>query len=201
MKRMVVALALLFVSAVETAAHHPGARIDEVMAEREPAFEPTDLRRAPQLALTDASGAAVQIHDMKDKIVVLSFIPSACGTPCAAQQALLREVQDAVNVTPMREMVVFLTAGAATEPDWDGQNWSRVAAENGTAAAAASYAALSVRESEAPMVHVIARGGRHAGIFHGAEFGRVNLVLYVNELTRAPLPKPGLLDRILGIFN
>ncbi|MBY6058971.1 cytochrome-c oxidase [Leisingera daeponensis] len=201
MKRMIIALALLFVPAMEAAAHHPGERIDEVMAEREPAFEPTDLRRTPQLALTDASGAAVQMHDMKDKVVVLSFIPRTCGAPCAAQQALLREVQESVNVTPMREMVVFLTAGAATDPGWDGTNWSRVAVENGTVPAAASFAALSERESEAPMVHIIARGGRHAGIFHGVEFGRVNLVLYINELTNAPLPEPGLLDRVLGIFN
>ena len=201
MKRMVFALTLLFVPAMEAAANHPGERIDEVMTGREPAFEPTDRIRAPQLALTDASGAAVQIHDMKDKIVVLSFIPRTCGAPCAAQQALLREVQESVNVTPMREMVVFLTAGTATDSGWDGTNWNRVAVENGTAPAAASFAALSERDRDVPMVHVIARGGRHAGIFHGAEFGRVNLVLYINELTRARLPERGLLDRVLGIFN
>ncbi|MFW8594430.1 hypothetical protein [Cribrihabitans neustonicus] len=116
MNRMFFTLALLFVPAMEAAAHHPGEKIDKVMAEREPAFEPADLRRTPQLALTDASGAAVQIHDMQDKIVVISFISRACGAPCAAQQALLREVQESVNVTPMREMVVFLTVGAATDP-------------------------------------------------------------------------------------
>lgn len=201
MKRMVFALALLFASAMEASAHHPGERIDEVMAGREPAFEPTDLRRTPQLALTDASGAAVQIHGMKDKIVVLSFYPSACGAPCAAQQALLREVQESVNVTPMREMVVFLTVGAAIGPGWDDTNWSRVTVGNGTVPAAATFAALSDRDGDVPMVHVIARGGRHAGIFHGVEFGRVNLILYINELTNAPLPEPGLLDSVLGIFN
>ena len=34
------------------------------------------------------------------------------------------------------------------------------------------------------MVHVIDRNGRHAAIFHGAEFQKTNLTLYVNALTR-----------------
>ena len=68
-------------------------------------------------------------------------------------------------------------------------------------AAAAAFAALSARVTDAPMVHVIDRGGRHAGIFHGAGFGRINLVLYINGLTNAPPPEPGLLDRLFGAFQ
>ena len=200
MKHILVCF-VLALSPVAAFADHPGERIDEVMAAREPAFEPTDLRRTPHLRGTKAEGAPLRLDALQDRIVVISFAPEGCGAPCEAQQALLREVQEGVNVTPMREMVVFLTAGTVPDPGWDDANWSRVAVENGTAPAAASFSALSERESEAPMVHIIARGGRHAGIFHGVEFGRVNLVLYINELTNAPFPEPGLLDRVLGIFN
>ena len=49
--------------------------------------------------------------------------------------------------------------------------------------------------------HVIDRGGRHAGIFHGAAFRRINLVLYINGRTNAPPPEPGLLDRLFGAFR
>jgi protein SCO1/2 len=173
------------------------------MAEREPAFEASDQQGLPRLNLTLAERDDLNLGDLEEKILVLSFASEDCGAPCEAQQALMKEVQESVNVTPMREMAVFLTVGAAIAPDpgWDDANWQAVAAEGGTAPAAASFAALSERESEAPMIHVIARGGRHAGIFHGAEFGKVNLVLYINELTNAPMPEPGLLDRILGIFN
>jgi len=34
-------------AAMTAFAHHPGERLDEVMAEKEPAFEPTDLRSIP----------------------------------------------------------------------------------------------------------------------------------------------------------
>jgi hypothetical protein len=203
MKRVALASMLILAPITEANAHHPGERIDEVMTEREPAFEATDLRRIPRMVLTVANGAPVQLHDMEEKIVVLSFAPEDCGAPCAAQQALLRQVQEGVNITPMRDMVVLLTVDAAPAPDpeWDDINWQAVDAKGGATEASASFAALSARESDAPMIHVIARGGRHAAIFHGTEFGPVNLILYVNELTRMPMPEPGLLDRVLGIFN
>ncbi|MFC4670764.1 cytochrome-c oxidase [Seohaeicola nanhaiensis] len=201
MKRFALALMLAFTPVTEAAAHHPGARIDEVMTEREPAFEAFDQHRLPRLDLTLADGTYLNLGDLDEKIAVLSFVPADCGAPCGAQQALLREVQESVNVTPMREMVVFLTVGAASDTGWDGTNWERGVAANGTASAAASFASLSEREGDAPMVHLFARGGRHAGIFHGTEFGRVNLVLYINELTNAPMPEPGLVDRIIDIFN
>lgn len=195
---------LLLAGAAPAAAHHPGDRLDEVMAEKEPAFEPTDSRRMPPLALIGADGASIDLSGLADQIVVLSFRPDGCGAPCTDQQTLLQEVRDAVNVTPMREMVQFLTVGGDGAPDPDGEtgNWRSVTPADETEAAAdAAFAALSARGADAPMIHVIDRGGRHAGIFHGAAFGRINLVLYINGLTNAPPPEPGLLDRLFGAFR
>lgn len=195
---------LLLAGAAPAAAHHPGDRLDEVMAEKEPAFEPTDSRRMPPLALIGADGASIDLSGLADQIVVLSFRPDGCGAPCADQQALLQEVRDAVNVTPMREMVQFLTVGGDVAPDPDGEagNWRPVTpADETVTEAAAAFAALSARGADAPMIHVIDRGGRHAGIFHGPRFGRINLVLYINGLTNAPPPEPGLLDRLFGAFR
>jgi len=197
-------LALLVATAPPVAAHHPGERLDEVMAEKEPAFEPTDLRRLPRLALAAAEGAGPDLSQFANRIVVLSFLPEGCGAPCADQQALLQTVQEAVNVTPMREMVEFLTVGstAAEAAGWDAGNWRFVLPDDSTVAGAAeAFAALSARGRDVPMVHVIDRAGRHAGIFHGPRFGRINLVLYINGLTNAPPPEPGLLDRLLGAFQ
>ncbi len=200
MKRILLCF-VLALSPVPAFAHHPGERIDEVMAAREPAFEPTDLRRTPHLRGTDADGVALRLDAIQDRIVVVSFAPEGCGAPCEAQQALLREVQEGVNVTPMREMVTFLTVGLATE-GWDSTNWHAISIEGGVSEAADDYAALSERDSAAPMIHVIGRGGRHAAIFHGADFSHVNLILYINELTNAaPPPQPGLLESIFEIFQ
>lgn len=195
---------LLLAAAAPAAAHHPGDRLDEVMAEKEPAFEPTDSRRMPPLALIGADGASIDLSGLADQIVVLSFRPDGCGAPCTDQQTLLQEVRDAVNVTPMREMVQFLTVGGDGAPDPDGEagNWRSVMPSDETVTeAAAAFAVLSARGADAPMIHVIDRGGRHAGIFHGAAFGRINLVLYINGLTNAPPPEPGLLDRLFGAFR
>lgn len=199
MKRILLCL-LLALSPVPAFAHHPGERIDEVMAAREPAFEPTDLRRTPRLRGTDVDGVALRLDAMQDRIIVISFAPEGCGAPCEAQQALLREVQAGVNVTPMREMVTFLTVGPAAE-GWDVTNWRTISIDGGIPEAVDRLAALSERDSAAPMIHVIDRGGRHAAIFHGAEFSHVNLILYINELTNAPPPEPGILDRIFEVFR
>lgn len=204
MRLPALSFALLVVAAAPVAAHHPGDRLDEVMAEKEPAFEATDARRLPRLAITEADGAILDLSEMSDRIVVLSFVPEGCGAPCVGQQALLQEVQAAVNVTPMREMVVFLTVGGAEAPGpvWHEANWRSAMPENGIVAeAATTFAALSARGADAPMAHVIDRGGRHAGIFRGPDFARINMVLYINGLINAPPPDPGLLERLLGVFR
>lgn len=200
MKQILLCL-VLALAPVPAFAHHPGERIDEVMAAREPAFEATDLRRTPRLRGTNADGTQLRLDAMQDRIVVVSFAPEGCGTSCEAQQALLRKVQEGVNVTPMREMVTFLTVGPAAE-GWDGANWRAISIESGLPEASDNFAALSERDTDAPMTHVIGRGGRHAAIFHGAEFSHVNLILYVNELTNAAPPfEPGLLESIFGAFQ
>lgn len=196
--------ALLIAGIPPVAAHHPGERLDEVMAEKESGFEPTDLRRLPTLAMIGADGASLDLGDFADRIVVLSFAPEGCGAPCANQQTLLQGVQEAVNITPMRDMVLFMTVGSETAegPGWQAGNWRRATpADDTMAEAAAAFAALSARGTDAPMVHVLNRGGRHAGIFHGSGFGRINMVQYINGLTNAPPPEPGLLDRLLGVFR
>lgn len=199
-----VLIAAFLAGAVPASANHPGERLDEIMARKEPAFEPTGLWRLPDAGLMAADGSPLDLGDLEDRIVVLSFLPEGCGAPCADQQAALREVQRSLNVTPMRDMVLFVTVGAATlsDPAWDSANWQGAVAGTGPVAdAAGAFAALSDRAEGAPMVHIIDRGGRHAGIFHGAGFGKINMVLYINGLTNAHPAKRGWLDGILGAFE
>jgi hypothetical protein len=104
--------------------------------------------------------------------VVLSFVPAECLEPCSAQQAALAAVQAGVNVTPMREMVTFLTilpepeaappAGVAGA--FDAANWRALAPEG-----AGSVPALA---------EVYAGATRLAAIFQGADVGQVNMILY-----------------------
>ena len=120
-----VLLAALLAGAAPARANHPGERLDEVMAEKEPAFEATGLWRLPDTRLAAADGSPLDLGDLEDRIVVLSFLSEGCGAPCAGQQALLRDVQKSLNVTPMRDMVLFVTVGATalSDPAWEAANW------------------------------------------------------------------------------
>lgn len=194
MKRILI-LAFLLV-AQPAFAHHPGERIDEVMTEQEPAFEVMDRPSTPELSLEEPGGSVLRLGDLHDQIIVLSFVPQNCDSPCAKQQAVLAGVQEQVNVSPMKQIVTFVTvhdADASIEATWDEANWRQAIPSNDemTAAAANRFAALSRRGQELPMAHVIDRNGRHAGIFHGSDFSKTNLTLYINQLiNNAHAPKP-----------
>lgn len=200
----------LLIAAMPAFAHHPGERLDEVMAEKEPAFEPTDIRPMPDLVLTDEQGVRLTLGDLRERIVILSFVPRDCGAPCVEQQDILVSVQEQVNITPMKQMVTFLTIRDRTVsdgPPWDHANWQSAAPATETVAEVARrFSALSNRSSPSPLVHVIDRRSRHAGLFHGNEFRGINLVLYINGLTNAPpvadTSEPdSWWDTVMGLFQ
>lgn len=210
-------LAALVAVAPPAAAHHPGERIDEATAALEPAFEATDIRRAPALRLIAGDGAAIALSDLRAQIVVLSFVRGDCGIACQDQQAALLRVQEAVNVSAMRDRVTFLTVAAPGSADAavgtsaaaatrDPANRQQAVPITGSVATAeATFRALIPRQTAAPLIHIIDRNGRHAGIFEGSAFDHVNLVLYISELANAPAEDPGvperLRDRVLDIFE
>lgn len=199
-----VLLVVLLSVAAPAFADHPEERLDEVTAEKEPAFEPTGLGRLPALDIRIAD-REIDLDALDGQIVVLSFVPEGCGEPCVDQQALLARVHEAIGVTPMRDMVSFVSvASLGSSPQGpDAENWiaARPREPQAVEELAASFAALSGRDSDAPMVHVIDRSGRHAGIFHGADFGHVDMTLYINGLSNAHPHEPGMLERILGLFR
>tara|TARA_R110000751_G_scaffold43895_8_gene100910 strand:- start:1932 stop:2318 length:387 start_codon:yes stop_codon:yes gene_type:complete len=122
--RLLLLLAVLTVS-TPALANHPGDRLDEAMVAKEHAFDKAE-RHPPAIQLRTVDGAEVGLRDLADKVVVLSFLPRECGTTCADQQALLADVQEAVNVTPMRDMVSFVTVaspGSPIAPGWGDANW------------------------------------------------------------------------------
>ena len=192
MKRFLIPVLLLV--AQPAFADHPGERIDEVMTGREPAFEAADRPFTLELSLKEPGGDVLRLGDLHDQIVVLSFIPQNCGSPCAKQQATLTGVQEQVNVSPMKEMVTFVTVhygGASIEAPPDAANWRLVIPTDvETTTAAGRFAALSSRGQDLPLAHIIDRNGRHAGIFHGSDFSTTNLTLYINQLiNNAHAPK------------
>ena len=206
MRRLGILLLWLAAAPALAMADHPGAdRLDHVTAEREPAFEATDTFEFPDLDLRTAGGQKFSLDPLGDQIIVLSFVPEGCGAPCAAQQGLLQRVRQNIDATPMRDMVTFVTVGPEQDPqgDIDAASGSAVLPQSGSAAdLEGAFAALSDRNAESLLVHVIDRAGRHAAVLHGTGFDPLNVTLYINGLTNAPPPpEPGFVDRILGAFR
>ena len=171
--------------AVPAYADHPGDRLDEVMAQKELAFEAADLNDLPAMDLVGPGDTSLDLADLEDQVVVLSFVPADCGAPCVDQQALLARVRDGVNASPMLSMVTFLVVSEVDNPLPEPVEEKVIVARSQApfAALVDRFRALSTKFSDAPLVHVIARGNRHAGIFAGDGFRQINMILYVNGLT------------------
>ena len=225
--RLALALLLVLTETGSAAAHHPGADLDRVMGSKEKFFQLID-RPAPTFALMGAGGKGVNLADFTDKIVVLHFVYLSCPDVCPLHAEKLADVQAKINLSPMKDMVQFVTI--TTDPgkdtvdvlaDYgrahgiDPVNWTFLTtkpgqAKDSTRALAESYG-HSFTEGEdgyqthGVVTHVIDRGGRWAANFHGLRFESVNLVLYINGLINnaaEPRPKkePGLLDWMKDLF-
>ncbi len=101
----------------------------------------------------------------------------------------MASAHEQVNITPMKQVVTFLTIrehDVSNGPAWDhADSGSAAPADETVAESARRFSALSERRSSSPLLHVIDRGSRHAGLFHGSEFRELNIVLYIIGLTNA----------------
>ncbi|MDF1671213.1 MAG: cytochrome-c oxidase [Roseovarius sp.] len=185
MKNILLLIALA--AGLPAHADHPGDRLDEVMTQKEPAFTAADLNDLPVLDLLGPDAEPWDLLSLSDQVVVLSFVQATCGEPCADQQALLAKVRDGVNASPMLDMVTFLVVSDTNDP-FPGsvpENLVIARSQEPIEDLIEQYRAIAPNLPEAPLVHVIARGNRHAGVFAGSTFRHISMILYVNGLTNA----------------
>ena len=185
-------------------ADHPGERLNEVTAEKEPGFEAI-FGPGPDLDLVTPDGETLGLKDFADRIFLVNFRPASCTEACDAQHRQLEKTVTSLNASPMRDMVGFVTVAedAADIDTLDAENWSIVRSQGSLEDLEARLAAVSERPSDDPMLHIFDRQGRHVGIFHGTDFEPLNLLMHINGLTNAhPHPEPeGFLDKALGWFE
>ena len=186
---------ILILGAQPAFANHPGERLDEVMAKKEPAFEIADGWHLPELNIKDQNGIAIRLEDINDQIVFISFVPQACGDPCVRQQVLLASVQEQVNLSQMKELVTFVTVQdpeTTIDATWEPYNWMQVLPSDGSTIVSVveRFSAQSSRDVALPMGHVLDRNGRYASVFHGTEFKKTNMTLYANGLVNNAHTKP-----------
>jgi protein SCO1/2 len=222
-----IGFVILALAAVPAAAHQEDADLDQLMGNRETFFQPIDQPQAPPFELADAEGNIVRLSDFSDKIVVLNFIFASCTDVCPLHSTLIAEIQEKVNITPMKDMVQFVTV--TTDPlkdtpevlrtygeprGLDPANWMFLTRapgqpEDATRKLAESYNLRFQPLDDGQQLHgvvtnVIDRGGRFAAKFHGLRFDPLNLVLYLNALSndtrRKELVEPSWWQRLQSWF-
>lgn len=222
-----IGFVILALAAVPAAAHQEDADLDQLMGNRETFFQPIDQPQAPPFELADAEGNIVRLSDFSDKIVVLNFIFASCTDVCPLHSTLIAEIQEKVNITPMKDMVQFVTV--TTDPlkdtpevlrtygeprGLDPANWMFLTRapgqpEDATRKLAETYNLRFQPLDDGQQLHgvvtnVIDRGGRFAAKFHGLRFDPLNLVLYLNALSndtrRKELVEPSWWQRLQSWF-
>lgn len=197
--------AALGVAAASPAGAHSPEDLAAAYLDREAFFQPLDAP-APDFTLQDADGWIVRLSDLRDQVVVLHFIYASCPDVCPLHAERIAEVQAMVNITPMKELVQFVTV--TTDPMGDGPevmraygpahglapvNWTFLTAAPGQAEDATRALALEYGHKfeetgdglqvHGVVTHIIDKEGRWRANFHGLRFAPVNLVTFVNALT------------------
>ena len=108
-----VAVAVL---APNTSSAHSLDSLQSELHEKEKYFE-LKGRPAPDFALRDAAGNDHRLTDFRGKVIVLHFIYVGCNDVCPLHAEKNAEIQEMVNITPMRDQVQFITI--TTDPDRD----------------------------------------------------------------------------------
>ena len=195
---------LVLLAASAPALAHSLSALEQNLMEREPYVEIVD-RETPDFTLEDASGRAVSLKDLRDKVVVLWFIYASCPDVCPLHSEAIAAIQEQVNRTAMRDLVRFVSI--TTDPvrdapeilkDYgpahglDPANWlfltSGEARPDATRELAERFglkftATPDGMQMHGVVTHLIDRKGRMRARYHGLNFDQTNVILHINALT------------------
>jgi protein SCO1/2 len=204
-------LAGMGISAVLISGFSPGAEahsldeVDAMLQSDEKYFQTID-KPAPDFTLRDADGREVRPADLRGKVVVLNFIYTSCPDVCPLHAEKIAAIQAMVNVTPMKDRVVFVSITTDPARDTldvlrsygpahglDPANWLFLTTiegqpEDTTRKLAKAFGHTFTKsedgvQTHGVVTHVIDKEGRWRANFHGLKFEPVNLVTFVNALT------------------
>ena len=199
------ALALLAVPVFTSqSVAHSLAELSQEFVTDEKFFQPVD-EEAPGFTLQDADGHSVSLADFRGKVVVLDFIYTNCPDFCPLHAEKIAGVQRMVNITPMKNMVEFISISTDPSHDFgpvlkdfgsnhglDPVNWVFLtaapnASEDSTRVLAKSYGAEFKVMPNGDQMHgvvtsVIRADGQLVARFHSLKFENLSLVKFVNAL-------------------
>lgn len=206
---------------------HSVQELNDMLTQSEKFYQPID-RPAPQFSLLDQNENPVTLDDLQGKVVVLYFIYINCPDICPLQTEFIADLQEMINITPMRDLVEFVTITTDPANDTfsvmqefgparglDPANWrfltsgpdQKEATRELVEQFGHSYRVVEDGyQIHGTVTHVIDQRGQWRANFHGLNVQLPNLVMFVNALTNERHNpdedgKPGILQRFMGIFN
>ncbi len=196
-------LALIAAAASPVSAHSLKDLEDQLL-ERERYVEIVH-RPAPDFELSSAEGRSVGLSDYRGKVVVLNFIYASCPDVCPLHSEAIATLQEAVNGTPMKDLVRFVSITTDPERDTpavlkaygpthglDPANWVFLTSgpdqPDATRELAGRYglkftAAADGYQLHGLVTHLIDKSGNLRARYHGLRFDPTNVIVHINALT------------------
>lgn len=199
----VIGLTLFMPSATPVEAHSL-EELEGKLLQREAHLEVVN-RPAPGFTLQDGAGRSVSLADFRGKVLVLNFVYTSCPDVCPVHSEAIARVQAAVNRTPMKDLVEFVSITTDPARDTpqvmkaygpthglDPVNWtfltSGVDHPVATREVAARYGLkFKVVDGDYQLhgvvTHLIDKSGNLRARYHGLKFNKTILILHINALT------------------
>ncbi len=195
---------LLVVTVMTPASAHSMKSLEKQLYDTEKYFQPFN-KEAPDFTLQDADRKTISLADLRGKVVIVHFIYTNCPDVCPLHAERIAEIQEMINLTPMRDLVQFITITTDPKNDTpevmrsygkahglDTVNWMFLTSGSDNLATTRQlverFGHKFTKSDDGYQVHsvvthVIDKQGRWRANFHGLKFQPVNFVQFVNALT------------------
>ncbi len=199
----ILGLMLASVGVAPTAAHSL-KDLEEQLLKRE-RYVQMMSKKAPEFALRDADGNRVGLSDFAGKVVVLNFVFTNCPDVCPLHSEAVASIQEAINPTPMKGLVQFVTITTDPKRDTpdimktygpehglDPVNWVFLTSGPDKPAVTRELAwryglkFTQMKEGyqmHGVVTHLIDKSGNLRGKYFGLKFNETNMIVHINALT------------------
>ncbi len=207
MQRIALVLGSVFLLAATPAGPgqaHSLKHLEDKLLKRE-AYVEIVSRKAPEFDLIDVNGKPVKRSNFLGKVVVMNFAYASCTDVCPLHSAAIASVQKSISITPMKDIVQFITI--TTDPVRDTSDVMRnfgkiheLAPANWMFLTSGADKPMVTRElawryrlkftdtkdnaqMHGVVTHIIDKSGNLRARYHGLKFGETNMILHINALS------------------
>jgi len=193
----------VFIVSLMPASAHSLDNLEKQLNKREKYFQPLD-KPAPDFSLQDADGKTVTLKSLHGKVVVLFFVYTNCPDVCPIHAQRIAEIQEMINLTPMKDMVRFVAISTDPKNDTpdvlrsygssqglDPVNWLFLTSGpkrlEATRELVQRFGHKFTKQGDGYQVHgvvthIIDTAGRLRANFYGLKFQPTNAVVFINAL-------------------